>query len=164
MNNKNDVCLYKFVPYDPALERGSLAIVLRFHAYENYTLGMLGLTDDVYAPTFPAITLIHQSFELYLKAILSLNNEIYRKKHDVMELYDKCCKLFPELKGLFDNEDIKALFIQFSQVNFVKLRYGEGKLVIANSKSGDRSIGILRATITQVQKELERIFQLKLAN
>lgn len=179
-NLSHAMVLYKFVPYSKELHYNPS--ILLFHANENYALGMIGLTEDVYknalgmlrltadtyGPMFPAITLIHQSFELYLKSLLCLKNEKIKDyprhiRHDVNELFEKSLKHYPSLDILSNNKDAKNLFIQFNHDNFSSLRYGEGSLIIGDSNSDKTSLMKLREIVSFIKMKFEDLIRSELA-
>lgn len=123
---------------------------------------MVGLSLGAEGPTFPAITLIQQSFELYFKSLLYLVEIEPPYKHGLKKLYDKALGHYPSLNDLNDNEEFPGLLKQFSHETFVNLRYAEGSLIFNKRHSGKPSIDALTECLIHSHRIFQKIITNKL--
>jgi hypothetical protein len=157
--NQKDHCVFEFNPYqhtDSLIDKGWILV---YHAQESFSLGLMGLSLGVTGPTFPAITLIQQSLELYFKSLLYLVEKEPPHKHGLKELYDKALSHYPSLKDLNDNEEFPRLLEQFSHKTFVALRYAEGSLIFNKRHSGKPPIDALIESLIHAHGIFENLIE-----
>lgn len=163
---QQDRCVFEFSQYDPPLAIIDRGYILLHHARESFALGSSGISNDPYAPTFPAMTLIQQSFELYFKTLLCLHNiDICKHKHhDLKKHYNETLKYYPGLRELENNTEVFGLLSQLSHKNFIALRYGEGALCFHPRHSGRPPLEVLNETLLFMKDEFEKNVKSKIDN
>ena len=118
--DQKNKCVFEFNRYREDFSIRTKGERLIHNARETYNLGMIGLSQGATGPTFPAITLLHQSIEIYFKTLLYLNNIdiLNHKHHDLRKLYEATLEHYPSVVDLTKNEEFLGLLDQFNHDNF----------------------------------------------